>query len=81
MYFPVAKDLSRADRILEAAQDAFAHVESVSAEYTFPLTRDQVQLIEQTYHGELPEFLTIVSRSRGEYSHYWRGVIYRASNG
>ena len=78
VFFPVAVDLSRSDRILEAARARFRTVVNAMQREAirFPMTDEEVSAVKAAYTGSLPDFINIQFDRR----HFWRGQIWRSAD-
>ena len=78
VFFPVAVDLSRGERILEAARARFRTVVNAMRRETihFPMTDEEVRAVKSAYHGDQPDFINIQPGRR----HFWRGQIWRSAD-
>lgn len=78
VFFPVAVDLSRGERILEAARARFRTVVNAMRRETthFPMTDEEVRAVKAAYNGSQPDFINIQSGRR----HFWRGQIWRSAD-
>jgi methylase of polypeptide subunit release factors len=78
VYFPVAVDLSRSDRVLETARSLFGTVVNAMKRETtqFPMTEDEVEAVDAAYAGDCPEFINIQEGRR----RFWRGQIWKAAD-
>lgn len=78
LYFPVANDLSDADRILETANRIYGSVVNTSEKeyFEFPLSAAEVAAIASAYPDGMPSFITIQEGRRP----FWRGQILAAQN-
>ncbi len=78
VFFPVAVDLSRGERILEAARARFRIVVNAMRRETthFPMTDEEVRAVKAAYNGSQPDFINIQSGRR----RFWRGQIWRSAD-